>query len=425
MTGNMVVDIVLDKWPILLAMTTLIGCSAFFSASEAALFSLRPRDRRTLRAGNQSQRAAEFLLKDPERLLTAILFWNLAINVIYFVTASIAGLHLERKQQVSETGALLFTFIALMSLIVLSEMLPKSLGVVSARSLTRLVGLPLSVAVRIVDPLMPILQMTNLLSRRLLWPRFQPEQYLEVVDLERAINLSTTDAQLLEQEQTVLQNIVALSDMRVDETMRPRLQFRSFTPPVHLKDLEGKLPPSGYLLITDFDSDAVAKAINLSGLSEVPEFHLERLAESVIYVPWFHTVADTLEQMVTRDRNVAAVVNEFGDAIGILTFDDILDTIFRLDPTRSARLLNRQAIHEIEPGTWNVTGMTSLRRLARHFNTELPESNSVTLSGVTQEVLERLPETGDEFTWGPFHFRVLDSPEPGVMTLELKRQKKD
>ena len=421
MTGNTVVDVILDVWPNLLAMTALIGCSAFFSASEAALFSLRPRDWRALKTGNRSQRTAGRLLDDPERLLTAVLFWNLVINVIYFSTASITGLQLEREPGIGETDAVVFTFLALLLIILFSEMVPKSLGMVSARTLTRLVGLPLGAAVRMVDPLMPVLQTTNLLSRRLLWPRFHPEQYLAVADLERAIKLSTTDAQLLEQEQTVLQNIVALSDMRVDETMRPRLQFRSFTPPVLLRDLEGQLPPSGYLLVTDSDNDAVVGAIRLGELSDVPESHLERLAESVIYVPWFHTVANVLQQMMTRDRQVAAVVNEFGETIGILTFEDILDTIFLLDPTRSARLLNRQAIHEVEPGIWNVTGTTSLRRLARYFGTQLPVSKSVTLTGVTQEVLERLPVMGDEFEWGSFQFRVLDSPEPGLMTLELRR----
>ena len=421
MTGNTVVDVILDVWPNLLAMTALIGWSAFFSASEAALFSLRPRDWRALKKGNRSQRTAGRLLDDPERLLTAILFWNLVINVVYFSTASITGLQLEREAGFGETDAVVFTFLALLMIILFSEMVPKSIGMVSARTLTRLVGLPLGAAVRVVDPLMPVLQTTNLLSRRLLWPRFHPEQYLEVADLERAIKLSTTDAQLLEQEQTVLQNIVALSDMRADETMRPRLQFRSFTPPVLLRDLEGQLPPSGYLLVTDSDNDAVVGAIRLGELSDVPESHLERLAESVIYVPWFHTVANVLQQMMTRDRQVAAVVNEFGETIGILTFEDILDTIFLLDPTRSARLLNRQAIHEVEPGIWNVTGTTSLRRLARYFDTHLPVSKSVTLTGVTQEVLERLPVMGDEFEWGSFQFRVLDSPEPGLMTLELRR----
>ena len=412
---------IVDAVPWFMAMAILICCSAFFSASEAALFSLRPKDRWALKTGNRSQQTAIALLADPERLLTAILFWNLVINITYFSLACIAGLRVERNPRSGETGALALTFGALLLLIIMSEMVPKSLGVVSARWLTGLVGLPVAGAVRIVDPLMPVLQLVNLLSRRLIWPRFQPEQYLEVSDLERAIRLSTTDAQLVEQEQAVLQNIVALSELRVDESMRPRLQLRSYRPPVALSDLEGKLTPSGYLLITEPDSDSIAGAIHLASLSEVPQEHLEHLSEPVIYVPWFNTVADTLQQMKTRDREVAAIVNEFGETIGIITFEDILERIFTFDPTHSTRLINRQAIRETGPNEWHVTGMTSLRRLARFFQVELPNSKSVTVAGMTQEALERLPVKGDQFQWGPFRFDVIEVPERGLMTVRLRR----
>ncbi len=400
-------------------MAALIGCSAFFSASEAALFSLRPRDRQGLRTGNRSQRAAASLLSEPERLLTAVLFWNLLINVTYFATASMTALQLERESTAGETGAVGFTFATLLIIILFSEMVPKSLGVVSARSLTRFVGLPLSASVRLLDPLMPMLQTTNLLSRRLIWPRFEAEEYLEVADLERAIKLSASDDEWLEQEHTVLQNIVTLSDIRVDEAMRPRSQCRIFTPPVDRQDLDGEVPASGYLLVTDTETDVVAGAINMGELSDVPAQHLERLTVTVVYVPWFQTVAEALQQMLTRERQVAAVVNEVGDTVGILTFNDILDTIFRLDPTRSARLLNQQSIGEVDNDTWNVTGLTSLRRLARHFDVQLPESNSVTLAGVAQETLERLPVAGDQFDWGPFRVRVLEASESGIMIMQL------
>jgi CBS domain containing-hemolysin-like protein len=73
----------------------------------------------------------------------------------------------------------------------------------------------------------------------------------------------------------VLQNIVLLSDIRVDELMRPRTRFLSFRPPVSLSDLEGKVPPSGYLLVTEPDSEEVVAAITLGSLSNVPTEHLD------------------------------------------------------------------------------------------------------------------------------------------------------
>ena len=87
--------------------------------------------------------------------------------------------------------------------------------------------------------------------------------------------------------------------------------------------------------------------------------------------------------------------------------------------------MRREPIRAIAPGVWHVTGMTSVRRLARHFQIDKPATHSVTLSGVIQETLQRLPEPGDECQWGPFHFRVLDVPLRGQLLIELTMPRKE
>ena len=405
--------------PWLVAMGVLLLCSAFFSSSEAALFYLNRHDRRRLAAGNRAQRIAVGLLADSDRLLTAVLFWNLVVNVAYFTIGSITSLGLKDKGLTTEAGA--FAFGSLLLIIVFGEMVPKSLAVLKRRTVATLVGVPLATAIRLLDPVLPVLRLANLVSRRVLWPTFTPEPYLRVGDLERAVDLSTSNAAILQQEQTVLQNIVSLSEIRADELMRPRTQFLSFRPPVALADLEGRLPPSGYLLVTEPDSDEVAAAIALLDLSNVPTERLEHHAEAVVYVPWCTTVAEVLEAMQRGKRKVAAVVNEFGETIGILTFDDVLDTIFSPTSSRSERLLERVPIRQVSPGVWHVTGMTSLRRLARHFGVDLVSSKSVTVAGIVQEALERLPHPGDQCRWGPFHFEVIEVPERGALLVKLTR----
>jgi len=403
----------------LVAMGLLVLCSAFFSASEAALFYLNRYDRRRLASGNRAQRIASGLLAEPDRLLTAVLFWNLVVNIVYFTVASITSISLKTSGRAPEAGA--FAVGSLLMLIVFSEMLPKSLAVLQPRTVATLVAVPLSAAVRLLDPALPVLRTINLLSRRVLWPTFKPESYLRVGDLERAVELSTSNMALLEQEQAVLQSIVSFSEIRADELMRPRTQFLSFRPPVALADLQGQLPPSGYLLVAEPESDEVAGAIALRDLSHVPTERLEEYAEPVVYVPWCTTVAEALETMQRANRQVAAVINEFGETIGILTFDDILYRIFSPSASRSERLLRRVPIRQVGPEVWHVTGMTSLWRLARYFHIDRPASKSVTVAGVVQEALGRLPDPGDECRWGPFHLKVLDVPQRGQLLVELTR----
>lgn len=406
----------LAHWAGLTAMGVLACVSALCSASEAALFSLNGRQRRKL-ASDRRGRTALLLLEDPDRLLTAVLFWNLIVNLAYFAIASMISLRLERSG--SSAAAAAMAFGSLLVLILFGEMLPKSVGVLMPGPLAGLLAVPLAGLVRLLAPVLPALRTANLLSRRLICPRFKAEPHLRIGDLERAVELSTRNAALLAQEQLVLQNIVALSEIRVDELMRPRNSCRTFRPPVALADLKGQMPPSGYLLVTEPDSEEIAKAIPLKSLSRVPSEHLENHAEAVVYVPWCTTVADALEVMFRGPWRVAAVINEYGETIGILTEDDVLDTIFSKATSRVERILSRQPLRQVGPDRWHVDGMTGLRRLRRQFSLDGPACRSVTVAGVIQEILDRLPAEGDECTWGPFHFRVLRTSERVPQLIQL------
>jgi CBS domain containing-hemolysin-like protein len=399
--------------PWLLAMGILVFGSGFFSSSEAAFILLGLPEKRALATGNQSQKMVAQLLSDSDRLLTAILFWNLLINLTYFAIVSIVALRLEPEL------AGMFTLGALLVLVLFSEMLPKSIAVLRPQATSTLLAFPLAFAIRLIDPLLPVFRWMNLLSRRLIWPRFEPEAYLEVTDLERAVAISTSDAALLQREKTVLQNIVALSSIRVAEMMRPRMQFLTFRPPVAIRDLEGRVTPSGYILITEKDSDEVIGAISIKSLVRLPRENLESHAEQIFYLPWCASGGQALEQMLASDSQVSAVVNEFGETVGILTLDDILNSIFTQEASRSQRLLRKRSLHAVTAGRWQVTGMTTLRRLGRHFNLSLPASRNTTVAGAVQEALGRLPQVGDGCDWGPFHFEVADVPDRGQMVLEL------
>ncbi len=406
--------------PWLIAMLVLIFCSSFFSASEAALFYLRASDRRTLKNGTPNEQSAYRLLADPDRLLSAVLFCNLLSNIAFFAISSILALKIDRIESLGQGYAIGFAIFSLLAIIFFSELMPKSLAVLKPLAVTRIVSRPLGFFVRLIDPLMPVLQKINLISRRLLAPNLKSEPYLDIEDLERAIEISgANDASLIRQEQAVLQNIVQLSNIRIEEWMRPRTQFVQFRPPVSLSDLQGNVPASGYLLVTENDSEEVEKAIRLDNHFYLPQDHLERLGEPVLYLPWSATVADALEKMSHRDHEVTVVLNEYGETTGIITIEDILETVFTYSPSRSKRLLDQNPIHKIDEGRWAVSSMMSLRRLGRRLNLVLPETRSVTVGGVIQESMQRLARVGDVCRWGPLQFRVIEIEHRGNMLIEM------
>jgi len=412
--------IVLQQFaPLLFAMLLLGAGSGFFSCSEAALFTLKSDDRRALKNGSTAQRIAIALLDQPNRLLTAILFWNLMINIVYFALASTIGIQLEKQDRRTEAG--LVAIVSLLAIILLSEMIPKTVGVLLPRLVTSLVSLPLAASVRLFDPVAPAFTAVNRALRRLLLPGFRAEPYLEISDLEKAITVSTTDEELAAQERTTLQNIVLLADLRAEELMRPRTQYQSFRPPVSLADLKGELTRSGYLLVTEIDSDEITDAIALKHMPTIPRQHLEKFAQPVIYVPWCASAAAVFDKLRAHACEVAAIINELGETIGIVTLEDLLQTVFEDEASRSSRLLETTPIRRLSDNLWCVTGMTSLRRLGRKFDMALPASKSTTVAGIVQEVLGRLPVEGETVDWHVFRFLVIEADQLGQLTVEMQR----
>jgi putative hemolysin len=418
--------------PPILAMLGLLALSAFFSSSEAALYSLGRSDRKTFETGNRGQRTAAKLLSDPDRLLSAILFWNLLVNLTLFSISSSVVLQLEKVDDPqADAWSYGFAGASVLFVIVFGELLPKSLGVLMSSTHSAFVSIPLSFAVRAVDPIMPVLRGANLISRRLVWPGFHPEPYLEVADLERAIDASSADEELVEHERRTLQQLVSLSSIRCDEWMRPRGSLDVLRAPVHLADLKGELPKHGYLLLLDPEEEEITSWIAVRDFVRVPQKNLEHHAEPVIYVPWSATLASVFQEMQTKDREVAVVVNEYGESIGMLTIDDMLDTVL-LDPEKHTELADapgltgtRLPMVETEPGVYRAVGTLSLRRAAATLDVDVEEGDPLTLAGILQSCLGRLPIEGDECHWRDFDLRVFRAPARGAPIVEIQRRQEE
>ncbi|QDS96284.1 hypothetical protein FF011L_50920 [Roseimaritima multifibrata] len=405
--------------PWLVPMAILIVLSAFFSGSEAAMFSLRARERRALCRGGVAGRAANALLDDPERLLSAILFWNLLINMLYFGIASIVGGRLEQAEGGGRASAIVFTIASLLTIIFCSEMLPKSLAVVSPLRLAYFIGPPLSLSVKVISPLLPIISMANLFARRLVWPGFQPEADLELSDIERAVDLGTGDAALAARERGMMQQLIGISDTRVGEWMRPRSQLRIYNLPADPAILKEPIFGDGTLLFAEPGGEEVVAAVSVRRLRPSQIDNLADSVEPVLYVPWSATVSYALDLLLQHDRFVAAVVNEYGETIGVLTMDDVMQQLLSGHARHRTGGSSRQ-LKQIGPGVLQVSGGTSARWLAKQLELTRPEGRNVTVAGLMQRLNERVPRAGDVCTWESYQVEVLEEHDDGSLTIELR-----
>lgn len=401
------------------AMACLIFASAFFSSSETALFYLSHDELRSLRAGRRRESMAAALLGNPDRLLTAILFWNLVINLSYFACSVVVTQRLAAAGYGGAAGG--FGAGSLVLIILLGEVLPKSVAVVFRRPLAVLFSWPLAAAVRVLDPVTPLLGKVSRVVRRAFWPGIERETILDADDLERAVEASEVSDEVVRQEREVLHNILDLSEIRVEEVMRPRGTYVMLSPPVQLEDLQGKIPEGDYVAVCSPGSEEIETVIPLADFSVVPDENLQAVAEEVVHVPWCANLAATLQLLRDRFASVAVVVNEYGETVGIVTYEDVIDTIFVPEPSRARRLLKRDPVVALGEGIWQVEGMTSLRFLCRYLGLEYEPTadGQVTVAGLLYDLLEHLPQVGDECLWRGYRIRVTEVQSRWQLRVQL------
>lgn len=392
-------------------MGVLILFSALFSGSEAALFSLGLRARKRLtRAGAGGQIAAN-LLRQPERLLSAILFWNLLINMTYFAIAAIVGGQLEQSSVNGRSVALVFTVVSLLTIIFFSEMLPKSLAVIAPLEISTFVAAPLALAVKMVSPILPLVTKTNVAASRLIWPDFEPEPEIDLADIERAIELGTDDAALLQRERMALRGLVEMAETRVNELMRPRNKLWTCAQEEAQGSAIDGIPAGGYLMVTNQTGDMIVKSIGVRTLRPSQLDDLEASSEPVIYVPWSALVSQVFEQLKAEERSIAVVVNEFGELAGAVSLDDILH--FVLAPRSDDDFAGIWSVQELGDDHYRVSGSVSLRSLTKRLGIETSGEGITTLAGYVQRQNSRFPRIGDTARLGRFLLEVNSELDEG------------
>lgn len=403
--------------PWLPAMLLLIMASAFFSGSEAALFSLQPQDRRRLKSNKINGPRIDQLLLDPERLLSAVLFWNLIINMAYFGIVSIAG---KRLETIGEGRlAVGFTLLSLLLIIFFSEMLPKSLAVKNPTAFAVRVARPLALSLRIVGLVLPVLKFSNRLAQRVVWPGFQPERELEIEDIDRAIRLSAPDEAFADRERLLLRRLVSLADVRVDEWMRPRSEYQIHQFPVSSEALQTAVDEGGYLFVGDGSDSEISGAIAVRWLRPSQMDDLPAAMEAPLIVPWSTNVANVFDELCRENRDIAAIVNEYGEIIGVISIDDVLESMVTLpDHGVSSEVGSVDSPEEIE-FPLRIDGSMSARELANRLNVEPPKGRNVTVAGLIQTITRRFPRLGDVCEWNEHSLQVVSESEKGKVEIEV------
>lgn len=415
----------MDDIPLSALIGVLIGCiivSGFFSGSETGLMSLnRYRLRHLADSNHKGAKIALRLLSRPERLIGVILLGNNFVNILAASIATLIGFRLY-----GDTGVAVATGLLTIIILVFAEVTPKTLAALNPERF----ALPASYA---LDPLLkvlyPFVWITNhaasLIFRLLGISAKQVSQYdLSTDELRIVVNEAGTV--IPQRHQQMLLNLLDLEKVTVEDIMVPRNEIVGIDLEDDWETIINQIKESQYTKLPVYEGDInqivgflhLRKVIKLFNKSE--DANKDRLREVVreaYFVPESTPLNTQLLNFQREKRRIGLVVDEYGEILGLITLEDLLEEIvgeFTTDPSA-----NSKDIHQQEDGSYLVDGSATIRDLNRTLEWNLPTDGPKTLNGLIIEYLEHIPDTGTSLLLADYPMEVVQTTNNTVKTVRI------
>ena len=377
----------------------LLVCRAFFSGSETSMMAInRYRLNSLVRKGNRSAKLVNHLLSRVDKLLGSILFGNTLVNV---AAAALANIIILRLFGQNDWAILLGTLLLTFAILVFSEILPKIL----AASHPERIALPSSYLLApLITLFHPVVSVATAIVKGLLGLfgiKVQTDQSKQKMTLEELRGLVLDAEQFLPRKhQKMLLNLVDLERITVNDVMVPRNQIEALDINADAGELRQQIITCHHTLLPVYEGKP-GNIIGVLHVKRAPALLQEAVLDiaqlrEILHEPYF-IPSDTpllkqLQQFQERHARLGLVVDEYGELLGLVTLENILEEIVgeftTQSPAQSGKFLRQ------EDGSILLEGGSSLRELNRKLGMHLPLDSAKTLNGLILDHLEDMPEAG-------------------------------
>ena len=387
-------EILADQFLALMAMALLLLCSAFFSGTETALFSLSRAQLKRLRGhGSDLEKTLDLLARNPSGLLIAILFGNLVVNIFFFSSSAVIAS--EIGQRYGTLWEAVAGLVVLLLVILFGEILPKAAGISFSEQVARVGSMPLRSWYHFIGPVRKMLEYVN----RHLEPAAGHDNQLNAEELKMLIDATKHDPTFGHQEQAIVEDIVNLPEIRLRQLMVPRVDqlLRRAESPAG-EALEAAAERAAELIpVYDNDEDDIVGVVEVKELfvNDAPERPLSDFAKPVRFVPETKRADEMVREFLTDNLRMVCVVNEYGGLAGTVCLEDLLEEV-----VGEFDVLESPSIEQLGESTYRLKGNLGIREWRSLFVGFLPDEVVRTLaldtvSGLVVSLLKRMPKPGD------------------------------
>ncbi|WP_101674510.1 HlyC/CorC family transporter [Alloalcanivorax mobilis] len=411
-----------DGW-LLTALIILILASAFFSSSETGMVAInRYRLRHLARQGHRAASRVEALLKRTDRLLSVILIGNNFVNNFAATLSAILAI-----RWLGDSGAAVAPVVITLVMLVFAEITPKTYAAMRPER----VAFPASFVLRPLQILLaPLVWLVNGISSGLLWlvgsrGGQNEEDHLSPEELRTVVN--EAGGLIPEKHQKMLLNILDLESVSVEDIMIPRNEMVGIDIDDDMSEILNTLRASQHTRLPVYreDPNTMLGVLHLRKLSrlllkeDINKAELMQYTVEPYFVPEGTSLNRQLINFQNAKRRIGIVVDEYGDVLGLVTLEDILEEIVGEFTTDLAA--TSQDIHPQEDGSYVIDGSTHLRDINRALGWEMPTVGPRTLNGLILEYLQDIPEANISIKVDDYLIEIMQVKDNMVKAVRVRR----
>lgn len=402
-------------------LAVLLILSAFFSGSETAMMTLnRYRLRHLVKQKHRGAVKAEELLKRPERLLGLILLGNNFANILAATLATVIAIRIGGNDMIAPVTALL-TLVVL----IFSEVTPKTLGTLKPEFLAFLSAW---VYVPLLKIFYPLVWVVNSISNALLWIiRVNPKAGHKQAGLNKnELKSIVADAEdlLPARYQNMLLAILDLESAKVEDIMTQRNEILGIDVEEPVETIIQQLQCSPHKLLPVYKKniDRVIGFLHTRSLLTKlldREFDKHLITENLIkpfFIPAGTSIHKQIHVFKSEKLQVGLVVDEYGDILGLITLDDLMQEIV-------GELISEESDIKLQKdGSYIVDAGITVRELNRITHWNLPTEGPKTLNGLIIEHMEIIPEPGTSVRLHEHNLEIIRRDENTVKLVRFYPQ---
>ena len=405
-----------------LSLIGLLILSAFFSGSETGMMAANKIKLKNLsKKSDRGAKRALKLLKKPDLLLATILVGNNFANILASSIVTIIMLNYFGGNVL--LGAILLTG----CILIFSEITPKTMAAVKPESFARRSSLLLKTLLFILRPLIAI---TNYISSKVL-KIFD----INVKDAKDNDNLNTQELKTLldesgdlipKQYRGMLSSILGMEELVVEDIMTPTSEVIGIDINLGYKNNKVIIESSEYTRLPVY-KNSIDNELGTLHLKDSHDFldkiesskDVQSELSSTYFVSQSTALMKQLKEFQDNDRNMALVVDEYGEIQGLITIEDIFKEI--AGKFGSDKIELEKEFIKLKDGSILTDGNSRIRDLNNYLNWSIPEESSKTINGLVTEYLDQIPQASLCIEIQNYRFEVLEIDENSISKIKIKK----